>query len=98
MMKWILSFSIEESFMQALSINDVSQERRQYNSDSSVLWDRLSLTQKFSANSLTQFGYDLSFIRSSEAGSLAILLCNGSPATVDSEGDINTNPKIHIRP
>lgn len=84
--------------MQALSVNELSQERRQYNPEQSTLWERMSITQKFSANSLTQFGYDLAFIRCNETGNLAILMCNGNAATVDSDGEINTSPNIHIRP
>ncbi len=49
------------------------------------------------ASSLTQFGYDLTFIRNSGVGSLAILLCNDNPATISTEGEIDTSPNIVIR-
>jgi len=52
------------------------ERRRQYNIASNTLWDKLSLAQKFAASSLTQFGYDLTYIRNSNIKSLAILFCN----------------------
>ncbi|WP_286234073.1 hypothetical protein [Thalassotalea sediminis] len=73
-------------------------ERRHYQPEHSVLWDKLSLAQKFAASSLTQFGYDLSFIRASNAGSLAVLMCDGNVATISDDGEIDTSPTITIRP
>ncbi|MEW6983858.1 hypothetical protein AAD001_14485 [Colwelliaceae bacterium 6471] len=84
--------------MQALAEREVLLERRHYIPEQSNLWDKLSLAQKFAASSLTQFGYDLAFIRNSNRGSLAILLCNGNAATISGEGEINTSPDITIRP
>ena len=84
--------------MQALLEREVLLERRQYTPEKSQLWDKLTLAQKFAASSLTQFGYDLAFIRSSSAGSLAILLCDGNAATIQDDGQIDTAPDIHIRP
>lgn len=83
--------------MQATAEREVLLERRQHNLVSETLWNKLSLAQKFAASSLTQFGYDLSYIRNSRAGSLAILLCNGNTATISSEGEIDTSPDIVIR-
>nr|WP_184423482.1 hypothetical protein [Thalassotalea piscium] len=73
-------------------------ERRHYTPEQASLWDKLSLAQKFAASSLTQFGYDLAFIRTSAVGSIAVLLCDQSPATISDDGEINTNPEIIIRP
>lgn len=85
--------------MQAVLEREVLLERRQYTPEQSSLWDKLSLAQKFAASSLTQFGYDIAFIRNSQAsGSLAILLCDGNAATINDEGEINTSPNITIRP
>ena len=87
-----------EIFMQAAAQRETLLERRmQSNTPSNTLWNKLSLAQKFAASSLTQFGYDLTFIRNSNTGSLAILLCNGNAATISSEGEINTSPNIVIR-
>jgi len=83
--------------MQALANREVLIERRQATSQQSTLWEKLSLAQKFAASSLTQFGYDLAFIRNSNAGSLAILMCNGNAATISTEGEIDTAPDIIIR-
>ena len=85
--------------MQTLSTaeNDTLLERRQNTIAQSELWDRLSLSQKFSTSSLNQFGYDLAFIRQGVKGSSAILLCGSSIATVSVEGDVDTNPSIAIR-
>jgi len=84
--------------MQAISERELLLERRQYTHEQATLWDKLSLAQKFAASSMTQFGYDLSFIRNSNNGNLAILQCNGKAATINSEGDVNTTPDIIIRP
>jgi len=84
--------------MQAMAQRETLLERRQQNNIATdTLWNKLSLAQKFAASSLTQFGYDLTYIRNSNAGSLAILLCNESAATISSEGEINTSPDIVIR-
>lgn len=76
---------------------DVLLERRQQSIEEAGLWDKLSLPQKFASSSLTHCGYELSYIRQSNAGNLAILLRDDNSATVDKEGDINTNPNITIR-
>lgn len=84
--------------MQATALREELLERRQQNDFVvDTLWNRLSLAQKFAASSLSQFGYDLTYIRNSNVGNLAILLCNGNAATISSEGEINTSPNIVIR-
>lgn len=84
--------------MEALAEREVLLERRQHSSEQASLWDKLSLAQKFAASSMTQFGYDLSFIRNSNSGSLAILQCNGKTATINDEGEVDSTPCITIRP
>jgi len=84
--------------MQATAVRETLLERRQHdtiNVDS--LWEKLSLAQKFAASSLTQFGYKLAYIRTSNVGDLAILVCNDNAATISSEGEIDTFPNIEIR-
>ena len=83
--------------MQALHEREVLLERRQYRPEQAALWDKLTLAQKFAASSLTQFGYDLTFIRISNRGSVAVLLCNGNAATISDDGEIDTSPDIIIR-
>lgn len=83
--------------MYAVAERETLLERRQASIEQSTLWGKLSLAQKFAASSLTQFGYDLNFIRNSNMGSLAILTCNGNAATISGEGEIDTSPNIIIR-
>ena len=83
--------------MHAVLEREVLLERRQYTAEQSNLWDKLSLAQKFATSSLTQFGYDLSFIRSSKAGNIAILLCDSNAATISDDGEINTSPNLTVR-
>jgi len=83
--------------MQAILEREALLERRLHVSDPSTLWDKLSLAQKFAASSLTQFGYDLAYVREQKEGSLAILLCDNNAATISSDGEINTAPKISVR-
>lgn len=84
--------------MQAVLEREILLERRQYVAEQSNLWDKLSLAQKFATSSLTQFGYDLAFIRNSNAGSLAVLLRDGNAATITNDGEIDTSPNITVRP
>jgi hypothetical protein len=84
--------------VQAVLNREVLLERRQYIPEQSSLWDKLSLAQKFAASSLIQFGYDIAFIRNSQVGSVAILLCDGHSATISDEGIIDTSPNLIIRP
>lgn len=84
--------------MLAVNERETLLERRQLNDiTADILWTKLSLAQKFAASSLTQFGYELTYIRNNSNGSLAILLCNGNAATITREGDIDTSPSIIIR-
>jgi hypothetical protein len=84
--------------MQATAQRESLLERRAQNDVATdTMWNKLSLAQKFAASSLTQFGYDLTYIRNSSVGNLAILLCNDNAATISSEGEIDTSPNIIIR-
>lgn len=83
--------------MQAVLKREALLERRISVEDQSNLWDKLSLAQKFAASSLTQFGYDLAFVREQQGGSTAILLCDNNTATISADGEINTAPSIQIR-
>lgn len=84
--------------MRAVLEREVLLERRQYTPEQAILWDKLSLAQKFATSSLMQFGYDLVFIRGSKSGKIAVLLCDSNPATISDDGEINTSPNITIRP
>ena len=84
--------------MQAVLEREILLERRQYTAEQSNLWDKLSLAQKFATSSLTQFGYDLAFIRNNKSGNLAVLVCDSNAATISDDGEIDTSPNIIIRP
>jgi hypothetical protein len=77
--------------------DDQLVDRRTKTLEQSVWWSRLSLAQKFSASSLSKFGYELKFIRKEKGENLAVLTCNTDIATVNQDGEINTTPKITIR-
>lgn len=72
-------------------------ERRNHKPEQSVLWECLTMTQKFAASSLTQFGYELTCIRNNESGSVAILVCGDNVASINNDGEIDTTSKIVIR-
>lgn len=77
-----------EALLERRAKNDISNN---------ILWDKLSLAQKFAASSLIKYGYALRFLRNSNEGSLAIMICEGNPATISSEGEIDSSPNIIIR-
>jgi hypothetical protein len=72
-------------------------DRRAESPEQSVWWNKLSLAQKFSASSLGQFGYELSFVRNEQGRSLAVLQCNSGVAIISEDGEINTAPNIELR-
>ena len=72
-------------------------DRRTEAPEQSVWWNKLSLAQKFSASSLGQFGYELSFVRIEQGRSLAVLQCNSGVAIISEDGEINTSPNIELR-
>lgn len=72
-------------------------ERRFTEEANSDLWSSLTLAQKFSASSLAKYGYQLAFIRCSEAGNVAVMLRDDNTTIINCEGDINTSSDIHIR-
>lgn len=83
--------------MHSSTVQNINMERRQGKLSSSQLWGRLTLSQQFSASSLNQYGYSLAFIRNTEDGPLAVLLCDDNAAVIDNHGEINTSPDIVIR-
>ena len=83
--------------MQAIQHRNELLERRHAEQDISNLWDKLTLAQKFAASSLLQFGYHLKYLRNSQQGTTAILLCETNIATISSAGEIDTSPNINIR-
>ena len=84
--------------MHALAEREILLERREeLSGNSDALWESLTLAQKFAASSLTQFGYELVFIRDNNISSVAVLMCNENIATISTLGEINTAPNIKLR-
>ncbi len=81
----------------AMLREELLERRQETLTNSDELWEDLTLAQKFSASSLTQFGYKLSFIRDQHDTHVAILTCNENIATISKGGEINTQPNIKIR-
>ncbi|WNC69953.1 hypothetical protein RI845_07400 [Thalassotalea nanhaiensis] len=79
--------------------NNISSEndRRQISLNNQTLWNELSSAQKVAASSLFNYGFELKFIRVCPTEKVVGLLLDGKPATINDEGDINTNPGIDIR-
>jgi len=72
-------------------------DRRTHSQASATLWNKLNVSQKYSARSISNFGYNLTYIRNNNNESLAIFLCGDSIATVNDDGDINSYPDIVLR-
>ena len=83
--------------MHAIVEKEALLERRSSPESADELWETLTLAQKFAASSLTQFGYELTFIREDNIGSIAVLVCNGNIATISKIGEINTAPSLKLR-
>ena len=75
----------------------VRVERRKEVIPASILWSKLSLAQKFSANSLSKFGYELDFIRVENGKGIAVLKCHSGLATITDDGNIDITPDIDVR-
>ena len=65
--------------------------------DMHYFWSQLNMAQKFSVAELQRFGYELEFVRRSPSFSLAVLRSGGRIASVDEDGQIDTEPKIQFR-
>lgn len=77
----------------------VIAERRNYNLKDDELWQRLNLSQKFTASSLNKFGYELAFIRhdKNSGQKIVVMLCGDKAATISELGEIDDNPQIELR-
>lgn len=80
-----------------MSATAIAYDRRQYSCEDHELWDRLSLSQKFSVRQLSQFGYKLQFIRHYDTGNMAVLMSDSGLATIDCHGEVDTAPDIQLR-
>ncbi|MCU4677059.1 hypothetical protein N7931_15605 [Catenovulum sp. 2E275] len=75
----------------------MANDKRGISLTSNQWWDELSMAQKFSANSLFQFGYQLAFIRNTEAGKLAVLIRDGQIVAISEDGELDAHPDIVLR-
>ncbi|ATC96235.1 hypothetical protein [Pseudoalteromonas tunicata] len=75
----------------------MSIERRIKELTDSENWGLLSMAQQASITELYRYGYNLAFIRLTISNSLAFLSLDGQYITVNTEGDIDTNPNCDIR-
>lgn len=81
-----------------MAADKTTVERRKTPPEQSIWWKKLTLAQKFSASSLGQFGYELSFVRNADTNHrVAILSCDDKIASISEEGDIDSSPNIKIR-
>jgi len=83
--------------MEECKIRSPLFERRSGKEVNRELWPNLTLAQKSSVNNLEKYGYELAFIRSYEAGNVAVMLREDNATIITYEGDINTSSNIIIR-
>ena len=84
--------------MGKINCKNLVVERRIETNEESIWWDRLTLAQKFSVNTLSRYGYRLAFVRTSAHHSLAVLVCNEYSSTIADDGEINIHADITFRP
>lgn len=72
-------------------------ERRKTVKDLNVLWEQLTLAQKFAVVELQRYGYQLQFVRHIPNGQLAVMDFAGKLAAIDDDGQIDTAPLLILR-
>ncbi|WP_017443898.1 hypothetical protein [Gayadomonas joobiniege] len=62
-------------------------------------WVFLSVAQRFAANTLFRYGYQLAFIRTTLHGKIAVLMRENQHeiVTLDEWGHVDTSPAIKLR-
>lgn len=88
---------MREGFMSIAERVYIGVDRRMDSLKGIELWDLLSPEQQFSACSLGQAGYLLSFVRRLNDCYLAVLTNGSKVATIDCQGHINTSIKLKMR-
>ncbi len=76
----------------------VVQDRRGIAIKTQEHWDVMTAEQKMSLYRLQTWGYRLLFVRSSPQGPIAIIAQDKEIATLTAEGELDTDPKIVLRP
>lgn len=83
--------------MTQINLTSPDDERRHQPLNSQSLWAELNAAQKIAASSLSKYGFDISFIRLNQSENIVGMLLNGKPATINDDGEIDTDPDICIR-
>lgn len=73
------------------------EERRHTCPSKHALWAQLSVVQQASVSSMYNYGYELSFIRAEGEEIYVVMTLNDAAVVINEEGDIDTQPHIHIR-
>jgi hypothetical protein len=73
------------------------EERRKVEAKIKALLRELTVAQQCSLSEISHFGYQLSFVRKTEDGILAIVQLDDKAITIDEEGDIDHQPTLKIR-
>lgn len=90
------SHSVTECLAPPIEVEALT-DKRQINLSYDDLWERLTLSQQFSAVSLGQFGYNLIFIRRINYSSVAVLQRADKIATITPDGIIKTATTMSLR-
>lgn len=75
----------------------MTYERRQIDKDMHFFWEELNLAQKFSVAELQRYGYDLLFVRHQPNGNIAVMTAGERLASIDADGQIDTEPRVTLR-
>lgn len=83
--------------MSKINLTSAVDDRRHKTLDNHHMWFELNAAQKIAASSLSKYGFEISFIRLNQNEKIVGMLLNGKPATIDDDGEIDTDPDISIR-
>ncbi|MGL1956781.1 MAG: hypothetical protein OCD00_05630 [Colwellia sp.] len=75
----------------------MQKERRHVQAKIQQLLKELTVAQQCSLSEISNFGYSLSFVRTTSDGKLAVVKLDNGAITVDDQGEIDHNPQITIR-
>lgn len=73
------------------------EERRQLEVKIQQLLRELTVAQQCSLSEISSFGYNLSFVRATPDGKLAVVQLDDGAITINDQGEIDHSPEINIR-
>ncbi len=73
------------------------QDRRGMTLHHDKHWALMSVDQKISLYNLHRYGYRLLFVRHLPSGPLAVISQDNHLSTLDSDGQVEHKPNIHLR-